>query len=211
MKTIIDQSHWKRKEHFDLFNSYTEPFWGICSEVDCTVAYQTAKDMEQSFYLVYLHKLMLAVNRIKEFRYRVDGPDVILFDEVHASATVGRSDDTFAFSYIKYHPDFDEFSANAKLEISAAKASSGLRMNSNNQALDVIQFSAIPWIKFTSLSHARNLRQPDSIPKFSTGKIYKKGTARFMAISVHAHHGLVDGLHAGRFFDLYQRLLNGDE
>ena len=211
MKTVIDQIHWKRKEHYDLFSAYDEPFFGLVAEVDCSVAYRTAKEREASFYFVYLHKLLLAVNQIEEFRYRIDGDNVVVFEEIHASATVARPDETFAFSFVKYHPSFDEFSAHIQTEMEAVQQSSGLRMNANNQRLDVIQFSAIPWIKFTSLSHARNLSKKDSIPKLSVGRLYDIEGKKMMPVSVHAHHGLVDGLHVGQFFSLFQRLLDGEE
>ncbi len=29
MKTRIDREHWERREYFDFFGSFGEPFWGI--------------------------------------------------------------------------------------------------------------------------------------------------------------------------------------
>jgi hypothetical protein len=57
---------------------------------------------------------------------------------------------------------------------------------------NVIHFSAIPWLNFTSLSHARSYT--DSCPKISFGKMMTTddGT-KTMAMSIHVHHGLIDG------------------
>ena len=73
---------------------------------------------------------------------------------------------------------------------------------------NVIHFSAIPWIRFTSLSHARNFKFEDSCPKISFGKIFQREGRYFMPVSVHVHHGLADGSQVGQFFELFQSFLN---
>ena len=99
MKTIIDINSWKRKEHFDFFSSFDEPFFGIITEIDCTRAYSKAKLNGGSFFLYYIHKSLIAANLIEEFRYRLDNNQLVLFDKIHASPTIGREDETFAFSF----------------------------------------------------------------------------------------------------------------
>ena len=47
---ILDQSSWKRKEHFDFFSKYEDPYFGIVSEIDCTKAYKLSKLRNQSFF-----------------------------------------------------------------------------------------------------------------------------------------------------------------
>ena len=46
MKTVIDTDSWKRKEHYEFFSRYEEPFFGITTNVDCTKAYKRAKGMD---------------------------------------------------------------------------------------------------------------------------------------------------------------------
>jgi chloramphenicol O-acetyltransferase type A len=73
----------------------------------------------------------------------------------------------------------------------------------------VIHFSAIPWLDFTSLSHARSYTFPDSCPKISFGKMkINENGKRTMPMSIHVHHGLVDGLHLGQFVDYFQEIMN---
>ena len=105
MKTI-DINNWKRKEHFDFFSQFDEPFFGLVTEIDCTIAYKTTKENNYSFFAYYLHKSLIAVNGIEEFRYRSAGDKVFIYDQIHASPTIGRSDGTFAFSFIEFDPDF---------------------------------------------------------------------------------------------------------
>ncbi len=87
MKTI-DLSTWKRKQHFDFFTQFEEPFFGVTVSVDVTKAMRVAKEKGYSFFSYYLHKCVLASNQIENFKYRIT-PDnqVVLYDHIGASAT----------------------------------------------------------------------------------------------------------------------------
>ena len=73
---------------------------------------------------------------------------------------------------------------------------------------NVIHFSAVPWINFTSLSHARNYKFADSSTKVSIGKFTDENGIKTMPVSIHGHHALLDGYHVGLFADLFQKLMN---
>jgi len=206
---IINKVTWKRKEHFEFFTKFDEPFFGIISEIDCSDAYNYCKKNNVSFFAYYLHKSLIAVNQIEEFKYRVKGNDVVVFDKVDASPTIGRENGTFAFSFIKYSKDFDIFNNSLQKEIEAVQNSEGLRAEGDKDKIDVIHYSSIPWIKFTSITHARNYKIKDSCPKITFGKMSENDNKLTMPISVIAHHGLVDGKHVGNYLSLYQDILNG--
>ncbi|WP_116125015.1 CatA-like O-acetyltransferase [Lewinella sp. IMCC34183] len=201
MRTI-DLNTWPRRDHFHFFRNFDEPFWGITSRVDASVAYRRCRAADQSFFLCYLHKCLLAVNAVEPFRYRIRGEEVVVLDAVHASATIGRADGSFDFSLIPFDPDFDAFAAGARSEIDRIRAGSGL--NPGVAGDDVIHFSAVPWLDFTGLSHARHYARPDSCPKISVGKLTDDGT---MAVSVHGHHALLDGRDVGALLDAFRREL----
>ncbi len=208
MKTLLDLENWNRKEHFLHFGQMEEPFFGATVEIDCTKAYQTAKELNVSFFIFYLHKTLVAVNSIENFKYRISEDSIYINNRVDVSATIGREDGTFGFSLIEYSPDFDVFVQNAQAEIKRVQSTTGLFTRSFDDD-NVIHFSAIPWLNFTSLSHARSYSYPDSCPKISFGKMMTSETGkRTIAMSVHVHHGLMDGLHVGQFVDCFQDLLN---
>ena len=102
MKQKLDLNTWNRKEHFLFFKQMEEPFYGITTTIDCTKAYAKAKELGVSFFSYYLHKTLSAVNAIENFRYRIIGDEVYIFDVIDASATVMREDTTFGFSYMPY-------------------------------------------------------------------------------------------------------------
>jgi len=209
VKTLLDIDNWPRKEHFLFFKQFEEPFFGLTVEIDCTKAYSTAKKLGTSFFVYYLHKTILVVNTIEPFRYRIIDNEIYIYDTIDVSATIMREDKTFGFSLIEYSPDFEVFAKNTSEEIQRIQNTSGLltREFPNN---NLIHFSAIPWINFTSLSHARSFTFPDSCPKISFGKMMIGDDGkRTMPMSVHVHHGLMDGFHVGQFVDCFQELMNG--
>lgn len=204
---ILNISDWNRKEHFEFFSRFEEPFFGVCVDLDFTIAYQTAKALDASFFLYYLHKALAAVNATEPFRYRID-PDnkVIVHDVVSASATINRENGTFGFSYMPFSTDFANFEINAKIEIERIRNSNNLFPVHNGD--DVIHCSALPWLKFTSLSHARSFSFKDSVPKLSFGKMTDQAGSKIMPVSIHVHHALMDGLHVGQFVERFQAELD---
>jgi chloramphenicol O-acetyltransferase type A len=206
MKQLITLDDWKRKEHFQFFSKFEEPFFGVTINIDCTLAYQQAKEKGNSFFLYYLYRSLKAANEIENFRYRIIDKEVYLFDQINASATINRPDETFGFSYMDYDKNEELFYQNAKEEIVRVQQSKGLIPAGSGE--NVIHFSAVPWLDFTSLSHARSFTFPDSCPKISFGKVTENNGKKLMSVSIHAHHGLMDGFHIGLIAEKFQKLMN---
>lgn len=206
MKQKIDLATWNRKEHFEFFSTFEEPFFGITTPIDMTIAYEKAKAMQIPFFVYYLHKTIAAVNQVENFRYRIEENEVVLYNEIDASATIMREDKTFGFSFMKFHSNIDEFTKIAETEIERIQVTPGLF--TREFPTNIIHFSAIPWINFTSLTHSRSYTLPDSCPKVSWGKLMDKNGKKTMSVAVMAHHGLVDGYHMGLFVEALQTELN---
>jgi chloramphenicol O-acetyltransferase type A len=208
MPKYIDINSWIRKEHYEWFKNFDEPFWGIVSEIDCTKAYIKSKQENIPFYHIYLHKSLKAINSIEEFRYRIEGEQVICFDKINASATINNKDHLYAMSFIEYSDDLKAFSDAFKAEEKRVKSISGLGVNKDTIRKDVVHYSSVPWFKITGLTHARNYKFKDSVPKITFGKFEETGNKKIMNIAINGHHGLVDGFHAAQFLKLFQELLN---
>lgn len=208
MKKIIDLSNWHRKEHYEWFQDFDEPFWGIVSEVDCTKAYTKAKDINIPFYQYYLFQSLKAINSIEEFRFRIEDKRIVCYDKINASATLNNKDNLYAMSFIEYHNKLEDFSKAFSKEVERVKNISGLGVNKNTIRKDVVHYSSVPWFKITGLSHARNYKFKDSVPKITFGRFEIMQRKKIMNIAINGHHGLVDGYHAGQFLQLFQELLN---
>lgn len=206
MKQKLNLDTWNRKEHFLFFKQMEEPFFGITTTIDCTKAYEKAKALDVSFFTYYLHKTLKAVNSIESFRYRILNDEIYIFERVDVSATILRDDKTFGFSQIEYDEELQQFAENTKNEIARIQTTSGLF--TREFAENLIHFSALPWINFTSFSHARSFTWPDSCPKISFGKMMDEKGKKTMSMSIHVHHGLMDGYHVGEFVNLFQELID---
>jgi len=206
MKKRIEIEKWERKELYRFFSQFEEPFFGITVRIDCTKAYSAAKAFGKSFFLHYLYRALKAANEIENFRYRVFEKEVYLFDKVNASPTINRENGTFGFAYMDYEENEEKFIINALKEIERVQKTNDLLPAVSGE--NVIHFSAVPWIDFTALSHARSFTFPDSSPKISFGKVTEEHGLKTMAVSLHAHHGLMDGIHAGQFIDRFQELMD---
>jgi len=203
MKQLLDLDTWARKEHFNFFRQFEEPFFGITTDIDCTAASNNAKASGDSFFLSYLHKSLAAANEVTPFRYRIAGDEVWVYDQVHASPTINRPDGTFGFAYMNFYEDAAAFEASSKAEIERVRQSTGLIPAVSGE--NVIHYSSLPWINFTAVSHARSFSFKDSCPKITFGKVKEAGDRKMMPVSVHVHHALMDGFHVAQFLEGFQR------
>lgn len=186
------------------------PYFGITAEVDCTKAYEKAKEKGISFFSYYLHKSMIAVNSVEELKLRIIDNQVVLFDTTHAGATIGRNDGTFGFIFANFSNDFEEFNSEIQKEIEAVHQSTGLRLNNDDIKKNLIRHSTLPWTHFTSLLHPTNFDRTESVPKITFGKFSIRNDKKYLPVSVEAHHGLADGLHLSQYFNEFQKQLDSE-
>lgn len=206
MKQKIDIDSWSRKGHFILFRNFDEPFHGVCVRIDCSIAYRRCKEAGFSFFLYYIHKCTMAVNAVEAFHYRIEGDQVFRYDYIRPESTIDRPDGSFGFCGMEYYEDFLKFQAEARKDIEEVRQSTAL---TPGMEVNAIHYSAVPWIDFTSLSHATNFTR-DSVgcPKISFGKMSEIEGIHSMPVSIHVHHALIDGRDLGLFIDEFQRLMN---
>ena len=206
MNQKLNINTWNRKEHYLFFKQMEDPFFGITTIIDCSKAYLKSKEIGVSFFTYYLYKTLVAVNQIESFRYRIIDNEVYIFNLIDASATIIRKDNSFGFSLMEFSENLNIFSENVIKEIERVRQTSGLFTRDFGENL--IHFSTIPWVNFTSLSHARSFTFPDSCPKISIGKIMDENDKKTFSMSIHVHHALMDGFHVGQFVNLFQELMN---
>lgn len=206
----LDVESWNRKEQFNFFKNYENPFFNICADVDVTKLFKFAKENNYSFFLSSLFTSIKAANLIEQFRYRIKDEDVIIYDKVNLGSTILNEDETFNFCYFDYFSDFKKFHTSANKVLEQNKIHR-FKMDEHRENDNLIYYSVIPWISFTAFSHARNYSTRESIPKIVLGKITKVGEKMNMPVSVEVHHSLVDGLHVGKYFKLLQEILDKPE
>lgn len=203
---VLDVEQWHRKEQYEFFRTFDEPFTGVMVDVNVTIAHQIHKEKNLSFFQIYLHKCLKAANATKAMRLRIVENEVREYDHLHASAVIMRSDKSFGFSHVQFNEDFMIFSANFEAE--KARVEKDRALFPPNNSPNEVHCSAMPWIKFKGLSHARKFNSEDSSPKISFGKTFTDKNTLWMPLSVHVHHALADGLDMAEFINNYQNELN---
>lgn len=205
----LDLETWPRRDHFELFRHYEQPFFGLVTEVEVArVVAASRRSGGPSFFVATLWLSIEAVNAVESFRYRLRGDGVAVFDAIDGGCTILRDDGTFGFGYFDRNPDFEAFAGAAAAEIERCRRP-GAALDRRDDRDDLVHHTVVPWIAFTGLSHARRADPDDSVPKISFGRFHGPPGEERMAVSVEAHHALMDALHVGRYLDELQRGLDG--
>ncbi|MEA2077485.1 MAG: CatA-like O-acetyltransferase [Candidatus Marinimicrobia bacterium] len=206
MKKYIDINTWDRKGPFRHFLKYSDPYFGICTNVDCTNAYAHTKKMGVSFFLYYFYLSLDAANNIPEFRIRLENKQPVIFDKVSGSPTVLRDDGGLGFAMLEYEDTFENFRKKAESELERVKSTPEL--DASKDCPETIYYSILPWIKFTSVKHPMDLSDTEGVPILTFGKTFKENGRLMMPLGVHAHHALMDGMHIAQFIESFQKKLS---
>jgi chloramphenicol O-acetyltransferase type A len=205
LKIEIDVTTWERRELLAFFRNFDEPFHGVCVRVDCTATYQFAKQYHLSVFLSMLHRSLAAAQQVENFRTTIEGDKVWRYDQVDGGSAVSRPNGTIGFGYYRYQPNLEAFVLEASKEWKRVEARTDLARSSEP---NVIRYSVLPWLDFTSISHARQLGKDDSSPRITFGKMTETAGRRSMPVSLHVHHGLLDGLQVAQYLEHFQAMLN---
>lgn len=203
----IDMSTWNRKEHFEFYTTFKQPFFNVCATVDVTKTLDFCKLNNLSFFICSLFLLGYTANQIEPFRCRINKNEIDVHDELEISCTVLNNDESFSFCEFGGCSEFDLFYQQAEQQL--AKIKNGYKsLKSSNTTDNKIFCSVLPWLHFTSFSHAQKQSEHDSIPRIVMGKYKDNHNEIAMPVSVEVHHALVDGLHVGQYFDKLQLNFN---
>ena len=201
MKTF-NISTWHRKSSFEFFKDFEDPFFNITAQVDVTNLYHKCKAEGSSFFLASLHASNWAANQLEGFKLRLQDDQVVYFDHIDLGSTVLFEDNSFGFCYFKYIDDWNIFSSQSQKRLDDFRAQKSFDPALNQK--DLIHYSVIPWVAFTSFKHARKKRKDDSIPKIVFGKRFQQGERHILPVSVEVHHALMDGFDVGQYFQLFE-------
>tara|TARA_R110002073_G_scaffold72537_1_gene177742 strand:- start:784232 stop:784858 length:627 start_codon:yes stop_codon:yes gene_type:complete len=203
----LDIENWNRKEHFYFFRQFDDPYFAVTVDFDVTKALNRSKATESSFFVMYLHACMQAINSVENFKFRIQGDKVVVHDVIHASPTIAREDHTFGCSFIHYDADFEKFNLNFKKEKERILSTSDLFPK--EEGTDAcIYCSTMPWFHFSGHKEPFFGVKKESVPKLAFGKYVEENNAMMMPVAIAVNHALVDGYHVGLFVDAFQKALD---
>lgn len=210
MPKYLDLETWARRDLFEFFRGFDKPYFNISTRVDVTKLLALLRVRSGvSVSLAYHYFALRAANEIEPFRYRLRDGRVIVHDVVHGGTTVLLANESFTFAYFDYQGDFNKFASEAGRAVKQARTGNDPFQPTGRD--DTVYFTALPWVSFTSFSHARNWGQEDSVPRIAFGKFVREKDRTLLPISVEVHHALMDGLHVGRFLTRMEEALSKPE
>lgn len=205
MPKYLDLETWPRRDLFEFFRGYQNPYFNICTQLDVTRLMAALRERPGvNVSLAYHYLALRMANEIEPFHYRLEGDKIVIHEVINGGTTVLLPNETFNYAYFDYHQDFEQFMLAATEAIRKVRAEGSLKPS---MRYDLIYFTTLPWISFTSFAHARTPGRGESIPRIAFGKFLKEGDVTRLPISVEVHHALMDGLHVGRFINLLEEAL----
>lgn len=202
----LEMEGWPRAQTFSFFLDYQLPFFNLCTSLEVGPTLRHCKATNASFFLASWYACTRAANETEPFRHRVRDGRVWVHDRLSMGTTVLRDNGSFGFCYMPWRDTFSEFATVAAAIVAEFKAGAPV-LDERADRDDLIHGSVIPWVEFTSMSHARRLPLPDSVPKLALGKYAERDGGVKIPISVEVHHAVVDGLHVGQYLTRLQELL----
>lgn len=202
----LDVEKWPRRSTYELFRDYEDPFFNITANLSVGPLYTFCKQSGLSYSHAALYYSLETANEIPEFRTRIKDGKLVVFDTIHATQTILNDDKTFSFCYFEFLPDVFAFDEAGKAAVEKYKLLKTFDVEADR--IDLIYYSVIPWVSFTSFKHASRLDKSQTVPRIVFGKMFESADRRQMPVSVELNHAVADGYHVGDFFNRFQEKID---
>ena len=217
-RKYIDMTKYPRLDHFRHFLTMQQPCVSITVQIDITDWLSRLKASGCPFFLSFQYAVVRAANRIPEFRQRIVDDKIVEYDYCNPSYIVSLPDDTYRYCNVNVNQPFAQYLEESRVKQDAALHSEHLE-EEEGDVLGLLFISCVPWFNYTEAM----MPYPGgsfSNPSFCWGG-YK--TEKYLAledgrvtekvktsipVTLFFNHALIDGIHAGRFFDNLSDELN---
>jgi chloramphenicol O-acetyltransferase type A len=205
----IDLDTWPRRAIHDFFLGFEDPWFNLTAEVEVGPTWRACREHDAPFSLACWFAILRAAAIVPELRMRLRPGGVWLHDRVRVGATALRPDQSFTYVHYADAPTFSAFVEHAQVELAARLQAPGLEPGTGDDA--VLHCTVVPWVRFTGIKHARAGGAGDSIPKIALGRATPVGEQVRLPVSLQGHHSLIDGVHAGAFFQALEGIFEKPE
>ena len=115
MAEYLDVTKWARRDLFQFFLNFDNPYFNICTRVDVTRLLELLRGRpDVSVTLAYHYFALRVANEIEPFRYRLREGKVLVHDVINGGTTVLLPNESFNFAYFDYQEDFEKFITEAQ-------------------------------------------------------------------------------------------------
>ncbi len=206
--TWIDMENWDRTRIFYNYLGTDFPYIVITANIDVTKPLLFAHKNKVSFNLVMVWLCNKTADSIINYRYRFFEGKPFIID--HTRPTVNhlkKGSEQFVIGEGPWPCD-DIIEFCKRTHESMEHADPEQMQERVRYKLDIINYTSIPWINYTGFIRTILHNGVDNAPKFSFGKYFKDPSDPekiLMPLSNQTHHGLMDGVHVGKFYERLQK------
>lgn len=197
----IDMQTYARADILRAFVDRQMPQFSLTCEVDVTVLHRVCKAQGVSFFLGISYAVSHAVQAVPQLRHRVIEGVLYEYEHTHPNYTVAREGDLFSFCDGVHTEDFASFCRKTQALMDEVQSKPDLSVHERHH---VFFISYLPWLRFTAFTHPYDPIYA-YIPVITLGQFEERGGTVTMPVGMQVHHGVVDGVHAARFYQALRK------
>lgn len=187
-----------------VFRNSVEPAFCVTVELDITHFLRKIKEQKYSFTMAMVYAVSKCANEIEEFRYRFADGNVVLYDRIDTAFThLEQETELFKVVNVSMQDTMEAY-----VSLASKMAREQKEYFTGPLGNDVFQFSPMPWVSYTHISHTNSGKKDNATPLFDWGKYFERDGRMLLPFSIQAHHSFVDGLHVGKLVESLQDYLD---
>lgn len=198
-KKKVNITEYKYREMYERFIKESNPAICVSGTFDITNLIKI-KNKGHSLNALICYCLMQAGQNIEEYHYMIKEDGLYYYDAVKVNAVFKGKDESLCYGTIRYFDDFLEFE---KEYIRVRQYCYDNCSHLDEDVGSMLSTSAVTNFPFESFSLATSDTFWDHFIMW--GKYVKKMFKTKLTISLRFHHALIDGEHAGMFFNEFQK------
>ena len=210
-RKYIDMTKYPRLDHFRHFLTMQQPCVSITVQVDITDWLSRLKASGCPFFLSFQYAVVRAANRIPEFRQRIVDDKIVEYDYCNPSYIVSLPDDTYRYCNVNVGQPFAQYLEESRVKQDAALHSEHLE-EEEGDVLGLLFISCVTWFNYTEAmmpypggsfsnpSFCWGGYRTEKYLALEDGRVTEK-VKTSIPVTLFFNHALIDGIHAGRFFD----------
>ena len=194
-RKYIDMTKYPRLDHFRHFLTMQQPCVSITVQVDITDWLSRLRASGCPFFLSFQYAVVRAANRIPEFRQRIVDDKIVEYDYCNPSYIVSLPDDTYRYCNVNVNQPFAQYLKESRVKQDAALFISCVPWFNYTEAM-----MPYPGGSFSNPSFCWGGYRTEKYLALEDGRVTEK-VKTSIPVTLFFNHALIDGIHAGRFFD----------
>ncbi len=187
---------YSRRTQFDFFRKYNNPRYSCSIELDITEIREFVRSRGWPLYANLCWLSTRAMNELEDFRLRIHQGEIVRYERINLSLVVPADDGGFSFAYLDYEQDMQAFNETAAFALGGPRGESDL---TDDGRQDLVFYSALPDVQFTSLTHIAEDDPQHAVPKITFGKHFERHGRLLAPVGIQVNHIFIDGNHLGDY------------